>query len=101
MQLCGCGSIIHTVIHTPHTLCTGNKLASFNKAVAGGFGLAAVLCGSIMAAGYLTFGAASSGFILNNYVRPLFHVQGMGRRRRREGIYRAVCRWGPGGGREE
>jgi len=46
---------------------TGTKLASFNKAVAGGFGLAALLCGSIMTAGYLTFGSASSGFILNNY----------------------------------
>ena len=33
----------------------------------GAFGLAALLCGSIMAAGFTTFGAASQGFILNNY----------------------------------
>ena len=35
--------------------------------VVGAFGLAALLCGSIMAAGFTTFGAASQGFILNNY----------------------------------
>mmetsp|Transcript_47544 Transcript_47544/g.153656 ORF Transcript_47544/g.153656 Transcript_47544/m.153656 type:complete len:477 (-) Transcript_47544:425-1855(-) len=45
----------------------GSKLRSFNVAVAGGFALAAALCGSIMSAGFLTFGSASSGFILNNY----------------------------------
>jgi len=38
--------------------------------VFGAFGLAAVLMGSIMAGGFLTFGAASSGLILNNYATP-------------------------------
>ena len=37
------------------------------QVVIGAFGLAALLCGSIMAAGFSTFGAASQGFILNNY----------------------------------
>eukprot|EP00316_Scyphosphaera_apsteinii_P008303 CAMPEP_0119346798 /NCGR_PEP_ID=MMETSP1333-20130426/108191_1 /TAXON_ID=418940 /ORGANISM="Scyphosphaera apsteinii, Strain RCC1455" /LENGTH=452 /DNA_ID=CAMNT_0007359317 /DNA_START=187 /DNA_END=1545 /DNA_ORIENTATION=- len=43
------------------------KLPRFNLVVAGAFGLAALLCGSIMAGGFLTFGAASQGLILNNY----------------------------------
>jgi sodium-coupled neutral amino acid transporter 11 len=44
-----------------------SKLPRFNQVVIGAFGLAALLCGSIMAAGFSTFGAASQGFILNNY----------------------------------
>jgi len=34
---------------------------------AGAFGLAALLCASIMAGGFLTFGGASQGLILNSY----------------------------------
>eukprot|EP00316_Scyphosphaera_apsteinii_P004353 CAMPEP_0119303256 /NCGR_PEP_ID=MMETSP1333-20130426/4709_1 /TAXON_ID=418940 /ORGANISM="Scyphosphaera apsteinii, Strain RCC1455" /LENGTH=487 /DNA_ID=CAMNT_0007305873 /DNA_START=44 /DNA_END=1507 /DNA_ORIENTATION=+ len=45
----------------------GSKLRNFNLVCAGGFGAAALLCGAIMSAGYLTFGAASQGLILNNY----------------------------------
>ena len=37
------------------------QVASFNMVVAGAFGLAALLCGSIMSAGYLTFGGAAQG----------------------------------------
>jgi len=44
-----------------------SKVGQFNMVCAGAFGLAAVLCGSIMSAGYLTFGGASQGLILNNY----------------------------------
>jgi len=44
-----------------------SKVPTFNLVVAGAFGLAALLCGSIMAAGFLTFGGASQGLILNNY----------------------------------
>jgi len=44
-----------------------SKQSAFNKVCAGAFGLAALLCGSIMAGGYLTFGGASQGLILNNY----------------------------------
>ena len=44
-----------------------SKLPRFNLVCAGAFGLAALLCGSIMTAGFWTFGAASQGFILNNY----------------------------------
>jgi sodium-coupled neutral amino acid transporter 11 len=44
-----------------------SKLPRFNRVVVGAFGLAALLCGSIMSAGFSTFGAASQGFILNNY----------------------------------
>uniref|UniRef100_A0A7S2IT91 Amino acid transporter transmembrane domain-containing protein n=1 Tax=Haptolina brevifila TaxID=156173 RepID=A0A7S2IT91_9EUKA len=43
------------------------KQAAFNKVCAGAFGLAAVLCGTIMAGGYLTFGGAAKGLILNSY----------------------------------
>mmetsp|Transcript_21613 Transcript_21613/g.55207 ORF Transcript_21613/g.55207 Transcript_21613/m.55207 type:complete len:497 (+) Transcript_21613:76-1566(+) len=46
-----------------------SKQAAFNKVCAGAFGLAATLCGSIMAGGYLTFGGASQGLILNNYAQ--------------------------------
>lgn len=44
-----------------------SKLGRFNMVVGCAFGLAALLCGSIMTAGYLTFGKASQGLILNNY----------------------------------
>ena len=44
-----------------------SKQAAFNKVCIGAFGLAAVLCGSIMAGGYLTFGGAAKGLILNSY----------------------------------
>jgi len=44
-----------------------SKVGSFNLVVCGAFGLAALLCGSIMTAGYLTFGKAAQGLILNNY----------------------------------
>jgi len=45
----------------------GSKPAAFNKVCAGAFGLAALLCASIMAGGFLTFGGASNGLILNSY----------------------------------
>jgi sodium-coupled neutral amino acid transporter 11 len=45
----------------------GSKMFRFNLAVAGGFGMAALLCGAIMVAGFLTFGASAQGLILNNY----------------------------------
>lgn len=45
----------------------GSKMPSFNAACLGGFGLSALLCGAIMSAGFLTFGSAAQGFILNNY----------------------------------
>jgi len=45
----------------------GSKQASFNLVCIGAFGLAALLCGSIMAGGFLTFGGASQGLILNSY----------------------------------
>jgi len=44
-----------------------SKLPRFNLVCAAAFGAAALLMGSIMAGGYLTFGAASQGLILNNY----------------------------------
>jgi len=44
-----------------------SKPAAFNKVCAGAFGLAAILCASIMAGGFLTFGGASKGLILNSY----------------------------------
>jgi len=43
------------------------KLALFNRVVAGGFGLACLVSAAMMTAGFATFGAASSGLILNNY----------------------------------
>jgi len=45
----------------------GSKLPRFNKVVAGGFALAALLSAAIMSGGFLTFGAATQGLILNNY----------------------------------
>mmetsp|Transcript_66463 Transcript_66463/g.121124 ORF Transcript_66463/g.121124 Transcript_66463/m.121124 type:complete len:630 (+) Transcript_66463:54-1943(+) len=44
-----------------------SKAKSFNAMVAGAFGLAAAISASIMIGGFLTFGGASQGFILNNY----------------------------------
>mmetsp|Transcript_916 Transcript_916/g.2844 ORF Transcript_916/g.2844 Transcript_916/m.2844 type:complete len:492 (+) Transcript_916:151-1626(+) len=44
-----------------------SKLPKFNKVVAGGFGLAALFCASIMSGGFLTFGSNAQGLILNNY----------------------------------
>ena len=44
-----------------------SKLARFNLVVAAAFGAAAALMGSIMAGGFLTFGSAANGLILNNY----------------------------------
>ena len=44
-----------------------SKLASFNLVCAGAFGLASLLCASIMAGGFLTFGGAAKGLILNSY----------------------------------
>uniref|UniRef100_A0A7S4F9R1 Amino acid transporter transmembrane domain-containing protein n=1 Tax=Chrysotila carterae TaxID=13221 RepID=A0A7S4F9R1_CHRCT len=45
----------------------GSKVGRFNLVCGGAFGLAALLCGLIMSMGFLTFGAASQGLILNNY----------------------------------
>ena len=47
---------------------------------AGAFVLAALLCGSIMTWGFLTFGAASQGLILNNYATsdPLAFIARLG-----------------------
>jgi len=44
-----------------------SKLPRFNLVCGAAFGAAALLMGSIMAGGYLTFGASSQGLILNNY----------------------------------
>ena len=44
-----------------------SKQAAFNKVCFAAFGLAALLCASIMAGGFLTFGGASQGLILNSY----------------------------------
>jgi len=44
-----------------------SKQAAFNKVCAGAFGSAALLCAAIMAGGYLTFGGAAQGLILNSY----------------------------------
>lgn len=44
-----------------------SKLPRFNAVVLAGFVLAATLSGVIMGAGYLTFGSAAQGLILNNY----------------------------------
>lgn len=43
------------------------KLGSFNRMCGMAFGLAGLLMGSIMCTGFLTFGSASQGLILNNY----------------------------------
>lgn len=45
----------------------GRKFDKFRKIVWNGFGLSVLFNLAIMAAGYCTFGAASSGLILNNY----------------------------------
>jgi len=42
-------------------------MPSFNLLTAGGFALSAALSAIFMVAGYLTFGGASDGYILNNY----------------------------------
>jgi len=59
---------------------SGSKLARFNLVVGAGFGFAALLMGAIMVGGYLTFGAASQGIILNNYATtdPLALVARLG-----------------------
>mmetsp|Transcript_9540 Transcript_9540/g.15597 ORF Transcript_9540/g.15597 Transcript_9540/m.15597 type:complete len:574 (-) Transcript_9540:94-1815(-) len=44
-----------------------SKVGAFSKVVAGAFGLAAILCAVIMASGFLTFGGAAQGLILNSY----------------------------------
>jgi len=44
-----------------------SKEKAFNKVVKRSFGLSALLFAAIMAAGYLTFGGASQGLILNSY----------------------------------
>ena len=46
-----------------------SKLARFNLLVGSGFGLSGMLSAAVMIAGYLTFGAASDGYILNNYAQ--------------------------------
>jgi len=57
-----------------------SKLARFNLVVGAAFGAAALLMGSIMAGGYLTFGSAAQGLILNNYATsdPLAFVARLG-----------------------
>jgi len=56
------------------------KQQAFGRVCAQAFGLAALLMGSIMAGGYLTFGGASQGLILNNYATsdPLAFVARLG-----------------------
>merc|ERR1711972_517648 len=44
-----------------------SKMGRFNILTAGGFALSAALSAVFMGAGYLTFGGASNGYILNNY----------------------------------
>jgi sodium-coupled neutral amino acid transporter 11 len=46
---------------------TNNTMARFNTLVGGAFGAAIVFFIFIMSIGFLTFGGATSGFILNNY----------------------------------
>ena len=48
-------------------MCCAPQLPRFNLVCLGAFALSAALCGSIMSAGFFTFGAASQGYILNNY----------------------------------
>jgi len=45
----------------------GSKLGRFNFVVAGGFLMSCVVMGLVMAAGFMTFGKASQGLILNSY----------------------------------
>jgi sodium-coupled neutral amino acid transporter 11 len=44
-----------------------SKLSRFNILTAGGFLLSAVLSAVVMVSGFLTFGGAADGYILNNY----------------------------------
>ncbi|KAL1528857.1 hypothetical protein AB1Y20_010180 [Prymnesium parvum] len=44
-----------------------SKMPAFNLLTAGGFVLSAALSAVFMGAGYMTFGGASNGYILNNY----------------------------------
>lgn len=44
-----------------------SKLPRFSALTAAGFGLSALLSAIVMGAGFLTFGGASNGYILNNY----------------------------------
>ena len=44
-----------------------SKLPRFGALTAGGFAISAALSAAVMAAGFLTFGGASDGYILNNY----------------------------------
>ena len=57
-----------------------SKVAKFNKVVVGGFGAAALIMGSVMAGGFLTFGGASNGLILNSYATadPLAFIARLG-----------------------
>ena len=57
-----------------------SKLPRFNFVCLSAFGGAALLMGSIMCGGYLTFGAASQGLILNNYATsdPLAFIARLG-----------------------
>ena len=43
------------------------SVKKFNVLTAAGFGASIAIMGTMMAMGFLTFGAASSGFVLNNY----------------------------------
>ena len=57
-----------------------SKLKSFNLVCLGAFGAAAVLMGSIMCGGFLTFGSNAQGLILNNYATsdPLAFIARLG-----------------------
>ena len=44
-----------------------SKLPRFSILTAGGFALSAVLSAVVMVSGFLTFGGAADGYILNNY----------------------------------
>ena len=46
-----------------------SKMPRFNLITAMGFAISAALCCVVMAAGFLTFGAASDAYILNNYAQ--------------------------------
>ena len=50
-----------------YTELKNNTLERFNKVVSTSFGISVALFAAITSVGYLTFGAASSGLILNNY----------------------------------
>jgi len=57
-----------------------SKDAAFTRVCVSAFGIACLLCGSIMAGGFLTFGGASQGLILNSYATsdPLAFVARLG-----------------------